>query len=132
MSLVYVVAAVAGMTCATPQICQPGHAKSLRLPYEAYRTMRDIAFNRAGIPTSKQCHKDDPRPDCVILDHILPLELCIEHCNDQSNLQVQSRAAAAAKDIEENRVTKEFCRGEITLDEAQSRFHPDPQNEDLK
>ncbi len=121
MSLLCLAAAFVGLTCA-PSICQPGHAASLRLPFDAYREMRDVAFARAHKSVSQQCHRNDERPDCLILDHILPLELCSERCNEQSNLQIQSRVDAAAKDILENRTTEQFCRGDITLEAARARF----------
>ena len=105
-------------------ICHPGYSATLRLPTGPYRAMRAAAFAAAGIPVSQQCHKDDPRPDCVILDHILPLELCTENCNDPSNLQVQLRADAEAKDQKENLHRWRYCVAKSeTLPEARSYFH---------
>jgi hypothetical protein len=108
------------------KICHPGYSASLRLHGKAYAAMRDAAFARAGIPVSQQCHEDDPRPDCSILDHILPLELCtldISGCNNLSNLQVQRRPDAEEKDQTENLERLRYCEGAETLPEAASHFH---------
>jgi hypothetical protein len=105
------------------RICQPGFAASHRLHGEAYRRLRDAAFARAGVPISRQCHKEDDRTDCYILDHIIPLELAGENILD--NLQVQSRILAAAKDMLENAVHHAYCEpgSSMTLEQAQSYFH---------
>jgi hypothetical protein len=108
------------------KICRPGYSASLRLAEGPYRAMRGAAFARAGIPVSQQCHKDDPRPDCYILDHILPLELCtlgISGCNNPSNMQVQRRLDAEEKDQTENLERLRYCEGAETLPEAASHFH---------
>ncbi len=103
-------------------LCQRGYSASLRLPYAEYRVMRDAAFARAGISTSQQCHRDDTRTECYILDHVIPLELCLDHCNDPANLQIQLRADAEAKDKTENSEHVRYCRGETTLEDAWSHF----------
>jgi hypothetical protein len=106
------------------EICDRGHSATLRLPEREYYALRDAAFARAGLPTSMQCHKDDSRPDCFILDHIVPLELCTaaDDCNRLDNIQIQTKDGAAAKDRIENEERARFCRGEETREEAVSHF----------
>jgi hypothetical protein len=108
------------------RICHPGYAASLRLHGAAYDQMRDKAFAAAGIPVALQCHKHDPRPDCRILDHIIPLELIrpskASHANDPENLQVQPRAEAEAKDAVEDETRRLYCSGRITIEDADARF----------
>ncbi len=105
-------------------ICERGHSKTLRLPRDPYYHLRDAAFARAGIPTSMQCHRDDPRSECYILDHIVPLELCTaaDDCNRLDNIQIQTKADAEAKDRIENEERTRFCRGELSREQAISRF----------
>lgn len=93
-----------------------GFTPSPRLRGEAYRHMRDAAFASAGVPTSMQCHRGDSRPDCLILDHIWPL--CGGGGNAPSNLQLQRRDIAAAKDDLE----KDFCAGRLPLEQARLIF----------
>jgi hypothetical protein len=101
-------------------ICMRGHSETLRLPEHEYYALRDAAFARAGIPTSRQCHRKDPRPDCLVVDHIVPLELClaVDNCNDLANIQLQPKHDAAAKDLIENDERWRYCRGEETREQA--------------
>lgn len=106
-------------------ICTHGHSATLRLPKAMYYKLRDAAFARAGIPTHLQCRGDaDPRPDCYILDHVIPLELCLasDDCNRLDNVQVQTRAAAKEKDQVENAERRRYCYGEETRPGAASHF----------
>ncbi len=106
------------------EICVKGHSATLRLPEREYYALRDAAFARAGIPTSMQCHQNDPRPDCYIMDHIIPLELCVaaDNCNRLDNIQIQTREAAEVKDRDENLHRDLYCHGEETHDQAISHF----------
>ncbi len=106
-------------------ICARGHSETLRLPVREYYALRDAAFARAGIPTSMQCHRDDPRPDCLVVDHIVPLELCTaaDDCNRGDNIQIQTKADAEAKDHIENEMRHRYCKGELSREQAISRFN---------
>ena len=106
------------------EICVRGHSETLRLQRGAYYRLRDAAFDRAGMPTSMQCHEGDSRPDCFILDHIIPLELCLaaDNCNRLDNIQIQARVEAEAKDRIENEERYRFCRGEETRAQAIAHF----------
>ncbi len=107
------------------RICRPGFSATIRLDHHSaeYKRLRDAAFAQARIPVSSQCHKDDLRLDCYILDHICPLELDCPSTLD--NLQVQHRAIAAAKDRIENETRRAYCAGKLTLEEARARFRMD-------
>jgi hypothetical protein len=118
-----------GITVAYPdehtEICARGHSETLRLPKREYYALRDAAFARAGKAVEEQCHgKEDPRPDCLILDHVIPLELCLagDNCNRLDNIQIQVRPEAEAKDRIENAERARYCRGEETRDQAVSHF----------
>jgi hypothetical protein len=106
------------------EICGRGHSQTLRLPEREYYALRNAAFARAGIPTSMQCHEGDSRPDCLVMDHIVPLELCLasDDCNRLDNIQIQTRGAAEAKDRLENDERWRFCRREETRPQAISHF----------
>jgi hypothetical protein len=102
-------------------ICMRGHSAILRLPMREYFALRDAAFARAGKAVQEQCHgKEDLRPDCLILDHVIPLELCLdaENCNRLDNIQIQTKSDAAAKDRIENEERARYCRGEETREQA--------------
>ncbi len=104
---------LAGMLMATTMPSAEGQVcPTPRLHGEAYRQMRDAAFARAGISTSKQCHEGDTRWDCVILDHIWPVCACGP--NTLENLQIQRRDVAATKDT----IERAYCEGRITLEDA--------------
>lgn len=106
------------------RICRPGYAQSHRLPLVDYIRMRDEAFRRAGIPTSKQCTKEEYANDhdvwCYALDHISPLSL--GGSNDLDNIQIQPKSEAKAKDLIENRAHQDYCSGRIDLPTAQGYF----------
>jgi hypothetical protein len=107
-------------------ICTHGYSKTWRLDGEAYKRFRDAAFAQAAEPTWMQCHKDDQRPECLIIDHIIPLEVWSPDGtdpNDMSNVQLQTKADAADKDVEENRARSDFCYAGAPLAEVQARFH---------
>lgn len=93
-------------------ICAPGYARSQRLPPERYYPIAEEAYRRAGIPWSQRRGH--------ILDHLVPL--CLGGTWDQSNLQVQTIAAAAEKDRLEVATCKAYCAGEIDYGEAVRRF----------
>jgi hypothetical protein len=106
-------------------ICAPEYSSTWRLHDDAYRRFRDEAFAQAGEPISKHCHKDDERPDCLIIDHIVPLEVWSPDGGDpnaMSNVQLQTKSAAADKDLEENRARYDFCVSHVPLAEVQARF----------
>ena len=54
-------------------------------------------------------------------DHIVPL--CLAGSDTRDNLQYQPIDEARKKDSREWHACEQFCRGEITLDEARSQFH---------
>jgi hypothetical protein len=106
-------------------ICTHGYSKTWRLDGEAYKRFRDAAFAQAAEPTWMQCHKDDQRPECLIIDHIVPLEVWSpdgSDPNDMSNVQLQTKSVAAEKDIDENQARADFCYGGVPLAEVQARF----------
>ncbi|SRR6266702_2501240 len=101
-------------------ICAPGYSSQFRLEGGAYHELAREAFAKAGLPLSYHCHRYDTREDCGIVDHICPLELGCS--NEQGNIQIQSRAEAKAKDVEENKARRDYCSGKITLPEARGQF----------
>jgi hypothetical protein len=105
-------------------ICMRGHSATLRLPETEYYALRSKAFARAHIPISMHCTKGDTRPGCFVVDHVIPLELCLasDSCNRLDNIQVQARVDAEAKDRIENAERARFCRGEETREQAISHF----------
>jgi hypothetical protein len=106
-------------------ICRSGYSDTWRLEDDAYRRFRDQAFAQAGEPISKHCHKKDPRSDCLIIDHIVPLEVWSPDGadpNDLSNVQLQTKPVAAEKDIDENQARDDFCYAGVPLAEVQARF----------
>jgi hypothetical protein len=52
-----------------------------------------------------------------VLDHVRPI--CLGGTWDQGNLQVQTTADAAAKDVVERQACREYCAGHLTLPEAE-------------
>ncbi len=96
-------------------ICRPGFARSQRLSASAYYPIAEEAYRRAGIPW--------PERHTHILDHIRPL--CLGGTWEQSNLQIQTTLAAAAKDRIEVATCRAYCEGLISMDEARSRFRRD-------
>jgi len=81
-----------------------------------------------GHPVKRSAHISygglPPRPNYA-RDHIVPL--CLGGLDDLSNLQYQPLDEAAIKDAEERSTCRAFCRGEISLLQAQARFrdwHP--------
>lgn len=106
------------------RICRPGYAQSQRFHFEDYARMRDAAFQRAGIPVSKQCtteeYVNDYDAGCYVVDHIIPLE--IGGSNDLANIQIQPKSEAKSKDLIENRARKDYCAGRIGLSTAQGYF----------
>lgn len=119
-------AAITAAACADERsvICARGHSQTLRLHGPEYYALRNAAFARAGASVSMQCHEGDEQPGCLIVDHIIPLELCLaaDNCNRLDNIQIQGRAAAEAKDRIENRERARYCRGDETRDQAISHF----------
>lgn len=112
-------------------ICIRGHSQTLRLHGHEYTALRNAAFARAGVPVSLQCHENKAVglsskifDKCYILDHIIPLELCLnaDDCNRLDNIQVQTKADAVAKDRIENRERYRYCRSDETREQAISRF----------
>ena len=103
------------------RICQPGYAKSERLPYREYVPIRDEAFRRAGISVDRQCKASgENRASCFVLDHIAPL--CLGGTWGPDNLQVQPRQEAENKDILEVATCRAYCRGDLSLKDALKRF----------
>ena len=86
-------------------ICRPGYARSVRQPASWSRAQRKALHAQPG----------------QVVDHIVPIEIGGAPA-DQANLQLQDRATAKAKDRDENRVRKEICRGDITLEQGQALF----------
>ena len=107
--LVGAVAALWAPNMAGPDICRYGYARSQRLGPAAYYPIAQEAYRRAGIPwVAREGH---------ILDHKKPL--CLGGTWDQSNLQIQTIADAAAKDVVERRACRSYCAGEITMEQAE-------------
>jgi|HubBroStandDraft_2_1064218.scaffolds.fasta_scaffold214691_2 hypothetical protein len=88
-----------GIACAQP-LCINGHP--------AQRS-GDVTY--AGLPPRHGFQRD----------HRLPL--CLGGADDASNVWYQPLAEAKAKDALEWQACEQYCRGEITLDQARSRFH---------
>jgi hypothetical protein len=97
------------------QLCRPGYATSVRPSLEVSQRLKLALCSQHHIA---DCHHG------WILDHIIPLELGGDPVAD-SNLQLQTFAAAHAKDLVENETRRQYCAGKITLEQAQSRFHRD-------
>lgn len=84
-------------TCAP--LCINGHPAK-RLPNISY----------AGLPPRHGYQRD----------HIIPL--CLGGPDTRDNLQYQPLDQAYAKDQLERQACEQYCRGEITLDQARRRF----------
>ena len=90
------------------EMCHPGYSRSQRLPPSQYYPIAQAAYARAGIPWSER--------EGLRLDHRIPL--CLGGTWDQSNLQIQTIADAAAKDVMEVRACRAYCAGQVTMPEA--------------
>lgn len=96
----------------TATLCAPGYARSHRLAPERYYPVAREAYRRAGIPWStRENHR---------LDHRLPI--CLGGGWEQSNLRVQTIAAAAEKDRLEWKACREVCDGKISVETARAWF----------
>lgn len=73
---------------------------------------KDDIYAEAGI--SKEAQKG------MRIDHIVPLE--IGGSNDKSNLQIQAKERAAAKDVLENKLTRDVKAGRITKAQAEEQL----------
>lgn len=93
-------------------VCTPGYARAHRLAPEQYYPIAQEAYRRAGIPWAERSF--------YRLDHIVPLELGGSW--DQSNLQIQTIAVAAAKDQRENEAHRLVCSGAVSLATARGWF----------
>src|SRR4051812_32445592 len=85
--------------------CHRGYAKSVRPPYSVTRPIKLAMLH--GRPAR-----------LYELDHIVPLELGGAP-RDRRNLQLQLWPEAHAKDLDENRLHREVCRGQTSLADAQ-------------
>ena len=90
-------------------LCHPGYSRSQRLPPSQYYPIAKEAYRLAGIPWSER--------EGLRLDHRIPL--CLGGTWDQSNLQIQTIADAAAKDRVEAHACRLYCSGQITIDDAE-------------
>jgi hypothetical protein len=94
-------------------LCRPGYAASVRPAVSISQYLKRQLCEQQGISA------DDCR-FAYRLDHIIPLELGGEPIA-ASNLQLQTVAAAHAKDLHENEAHREYCEGKIELPEAQAK-----------
>lgn len=97
---------VAPQVSDSPDVCQPGYAKSKR-PTKEYTDAikRHKVWEQGGKKSDYQ------------LDHIVPLSL--GGTNDESNLRLEPINQAKDDDKIELELHTKVCRGEITLTQAQ-------------
>ncbi len=74
--------------------------------------MKRAVFLRDGVPWTDRHH--------LIIDHVVPRQL--SGADTLSNLQIQPRTMAHAKDRDESRLHRAVCRGEMTLAAAQEQM----------
>jgi hypothetical protein len=73
------------------------------------RSEKEILFRNAGVPKSQRKY--------YVVDHTIPVKLGGN--NELSNLQLQTRPEAKAKNRIEKYILKKVRKGEITVEEAQ-------------
>ena len=94
-------------------ICKRGWSESVRPPYEWSHAHKQRLMRERGIPASEF--------GAWTLDHIQPIEDGGSPA-DPRNLQLQTKAAALAKDLDENRIHWNICNGRSTLAEGQAEM----------
>ena len=101
-------------------VCRPGYAASIRPRGDSWRTLKDAAYGRYGIPRGHRSTVDQSGVHrfAFEIDHLIPLELGGSP-NDIRNLWPQPIASAKEKDQVENGLHEMVCGGRTSLEQAQ-------------
>lgn len=94
-------------------ICKRGWSESVRPPYEWSHEQKLRLMRERGIPASEI--------GAWTLDHVQAIENGGAPANPR-NLQLQRKAAAQTKDLDESRIHWNICNGRSTLAEGQAEM----------
>lgn len=110
----------------TSAICRSGYATRIRPRGSLWRSLKDAAYDRYGLPRGHRSVVDDQgvRRPAYAVDHLVPLELGGAPAN-LANLWPEPIASAKQKDRVENELHDRVCAGRMSLRQAQNAIARD-------